>query len=169
MLAGTALAAWLAIGTPADSLWAHGNADDGLIWDARAIGPYTVSLWADAHVPHTEIYARVRAGEAPAPAGTRLVVVADSADGQPAAETAAERVAGRAGAEGDFEATLLVAQPGALPIAVHLDGPAGAAEAEANLTVQPESEKQWARPPFLVGTVLIVALALAGWRRRRPS
>lgn len=169
--AATALAAWLAFGASAGSLWAHGNADDGLIWDARAIGPYTVSLWADAHVPHTEIYARVRVGDAPAPASTSLVVVAGGADERPATETSAERVAGRAGAEGDFEATLPVAEPGVLPIAVKLDGSAGHAEAEASLTIQSESERQWARPPFLVGTAVIIALAvaLAGWRRRRPS
>lgn len=155
----------LALSMPRPAL-AHGIYDRP-VWNNHPLGPYRVTLWADLHVPASELYARVRLADgSPAPEGTSLRFLATGPAGM-ASSAEGERLFLRAGAEGDFDAVLPTPESGRWEVDVFLDGPAGAAEQGFARNAIAESEKQWARSPFLWATLLVIGLTGIGlWRWR---
>lgn len=158
----------LALAMPRPAL-AHGIYDRP-VWNNHPLGPYRVTLWADLHVPASELYARVRLADgSPAPEGTSLRFLATGPAGvERGAE--AERLLLRAGEEGDFDAFLPTPESGRWDVTVRLDGPAGAAEQDFARNAIAESEEQWARSPFLWATLVVIGLTGIGlWRWQGAS
>jgi hypothetical protein len=133
-----------------------------------AVGPYTVTVWADPDVGTGTLLIETAIRDLPPPPGTEVIVTAWPADDpQATTETTAERQ--DEGSLAAYTARVAFDREGEWNVRVQFAGPAPPGQVEFPLQVTPAYPEWFAYAGCFIPLIAICAMWIVGVRRQRQA